>query len=331
MSNIIGIDVSKLTLDCAYLRNVDQNKPKRKRVANSPEGFEALLIWVNTVAGLVTNEIKFIIEPSSIYHELIVQFLYQHQATIYLVNPARIRKFAQGMGILSKNDLIDADLLTRYGLMSRKLIAYKPMPQEVCELKSLLNRLDSLERDLRRELNKQEKVGKTSVLHSREKQSMQRFEKQLKTEIIRFKKYIRETIASSQRLKRDFDLLLTIPGIGAKTAWIMLVILSSREFKSAPEVASFLGLNPIEKESGSTRYRRPRLSKAGNGRLRQSLFFPAMVASSKNPDIKAQYERLLAAGKTKMCALGAAMRKLVHICYGVLKNQRPYEVRTQQA
>jgi transposase len=331
MSNIIGIDVSKLTLDCAYLRDADQNKPKRKRVANSPEGFESLLIWANTVSGLVTNEIKFIIEPSSIYHELIMQFLYQHQATIYLVNPARVRKFAQGMGILSKNDLIDADLLTRYGLMNRKLIAYKPMPQEVCELKSLLNRLDSLERDLRRELNKQEKIGKTSVLHPREKQSMQRFEKQLKTEIIRFKKYIRETIASSRRLKRDFDLLLSIPGIGAKTAWIMLVILSSREFKSAPEVASFLGLNPIEKESGSTRYRRPRLSKAGNARLRQSLFFPAMVASSKNPDIKAQYERLLAAGKTKMCALGAAMRKLVHICYGVLKNQRPYEVHAKQA
>jgi len=160
---------------------------------------------------------------------------------------------------------------------------------------------------------------------------MQRFEKQLKTEIIRFKKYVREIVASSTSLKRDYDLLLTIPGIGTKTAWIMLVILGSREFKSAPEVASFLGLNPIEKESGSTRYRRPRLSKAGNGRLRQSLFFPAMVASSKNPDIKAQNERLLAAGKTKMCALGAAMRKLVHICYGVLKNQQPYEAHTQQA
>ena len=68
---------------------------------------------------------KFVIEPSSIYHELIVQFLYQHQATIYLVNPARVRKFAESMGILSKNDLIDADLLTRYGLMNRKLMHVK--------------------------------------------------------------------------------------------------------------------------------------------------------------------------------------------------------------
>jgi transposase len=330
MSNIIGIDVSKLGLDCAYLRDEDQRKAKRKHVKNSPECFASLLSWAATVSGLAAGEIRFIIEPTSIYHELLVQFLYQRHATVYLVNPARIRKFAEGMGIMSKNDLIDADILTRYGLLNRRLIAYRPEPEELSDLKSLLNRLNSLERDLRRELNRQEKIGKTSVLHRLEKQSMQRFVKQLKKEIVFFKKHIRDSIKSSTSLKRDYDLLLTIPGIGAKTAWTMIVILASRRFESAQEVASFLGLNPVEKRSGKTQYRRPRLSKAGNGRLRQSLFFPAMVATRKNPDIKAQYERLLAAGKTKMCALGAAMRKLVHICYGVLKHQRPYEAHTQQ-
>ncbi len=88
----------------------------------------------------------------------------------------------------------------------------------------------------------------------------------------------------------------------------MIVVLGSCQFDSAPQVASFLGLNPIEKQSGITRYRRHRLSKAGSGRFRQALFFPAMVATRKNPDIKAQNARLLAAGKCKMCALGAAMR-----------------------
>ncbi|MDA0791112.1 MAG: transposase [Proteobacteria bacterium] len=123
-------------------------------------------------------------------------------------------------------------------------------------------------------------------------------------------------------------MLTTIPGVGEKTAWKMLVILKSRSFTSAQEVASFIGLNPIEKRSGMTEYRRPRLSKAGNGYFRQSLFFPAMVATSKNPDIKVQYKRLLANGKSKMCAIRAAMRKLVHICYGVLKSQEPYKVQS---
>ena len=167
---------------------------------------------------------------------------------------------------------------------------------------------------------------------------MRRTVKYLETEIKRFKKHIGEAIKSTASLQKDYELLLTIPAIGARTAWAMLVILGSRRFASAPtrlrscrffEVASYLGLNPIEKQSGTTRYRRPRLSKAGNGRFRQALYFPAMVATRKNPDIKAQYDRLLAADKTKMCALGAAMRKLVHICYGVLKHQRPYEVQVQ--
>ena len=339
MSNIIGIDVGKMSLDCAWLRDLDQDKPKRKKVENSPQGFKSMLTWAQDVSGLAASELSFMVEPTGIYHEFLVQFLDQRQATIYLVNPSMVRKFAAGMGILSKNDLIDADMLTRYGLLNRKLQPYQPEAQEISDLKSLLNRLDTLERDLRRELNRQEKISKSSTIHRLEKQSIQRTVRYLETEIKRFKKHIGEAIKSTASLQKDYELLLTIPGIGARTAWSMLVILRSRRFASAPEVASYLGLNPIEKQlqdsascrslSGTTRYRRPRLSKAGNGRFRQALYFPAMVATRKNPDIKAQYDRLLAADKTKMCALGAAMRKLVHICYGVLKHQRPYEVQVQ--
>ena len=329
MLNIIGIDVGKMSLDCAWLRDLDQDKPKRKKVKNSPQGFKSMLTWAQDVSGLAASELSFMVEPTGIYHEFLVQFLDQRQATIYLVNPSRVRKFADGMGILSKNDLIDADMLTRYGLQSRKLQPYQPEAQEISDLKSLLNRLDTLERDLRRELNRQEKVSKSSTIHRLEKQSMRRTVRYLETEIKRFKKHIGEAIKSTASLQKDYELLLTIPGIGAKTAWTMLVTLRSRRFASAPEAASYLGLNPIEKQSGMTRYRRPRLSKAGNGRFRQALYFPAIVATRKNPDIKAQYDRLLAADKSKMCALGAAMRKLVHICYGVLKHQRPYEVQVQ--
>ena len=339
MLNIIGIDVGKMSLDCAWLRDLDQDKPKRKKVENSPQGFKSMLTWAQDVSGLAASELSFMVEPTGIYHEFLVQFLDQRQATIYLVNPSMVRKFAAGMGILSKNDLIDADMLTRYGLLNRKLQPYQPEAQEISDLKSLLNRLDTLERDLRRELNRQEKISKSSTIHRLEKQSIRRTVRYLETEIKRFKKHIGEAIKSNSSLQKDYELLLTIPGIGARTAWSMLVILRSRRFASAPKVASYLGLNPIEKQlqdsascrslSGTTRYRRPRLSKAGNGRFRQALYFPAMVATRKNPDIKAQYDRLLAADKTKMCALGAAMRKLVHICYGVLKHQRPYEVQVQ--
>ena len=66
------------------------------------------------------------------------------------------------------------------------------------------------------------------------------------------------------------------------------------------------------------------MSRAGNPRLRAALYMAAVVGIRKNPDIKAQYERLLGRGKCKMAALGAAMRKLVHLCFGVLKDEAAY-------
>ena len=107
MSNIIGIDVGKMNLDCARLRDLDQDKAKRKKVENSPQGYKLMLTWAQDVSGFNASELCFMVEPTGIYHEFLVQFLYQHQATIYLVNSSRVRMFAAGIGILSKNELKD--------------------------------------------------------------------------------------------------------------------------------------------------------------------------------------------------------------------------------
>jgi transposase len=90
------------------------------------------------------------------------------------------------------------------------------------------------------------------------------------------------------------------------------------------EVAAFTGLVPRRQESGTLRGR-TRLSKVGSSRLRRALYMPAIVAIRHNPLIKAHYQRLLANGKSKMAALGAAMRKLIHIAFGVLKSGKPFD------
>ena len=86
---------------------------------------------------------------------------------------------------------------------------------------------------------------------------------------------------------------------------------------SPVNMAAFLGLVPVEHRSGTSVRGRPKLSKAGHPRLRAALYMVAVVATRLNPDVRAQYQRLLARGKSKMAALGAAMRKLVHLCFGV--------------
>ena len=129
----------------------------------------------------------------------------------------------------------------------------------------------------------------------------------------------------------------------------MLMVLSPRQFDSASQCSAlvpqgvYLGLVPVQKGSGSSVKGRPQLAKNGNPAIRAKLYLPsraqvaAVTATRYNPDIKAQYSRLTGKGKSKMSAIGAAIpsgafmtfglqvRKLVQICFGVLKHQQPYQ------
>ncbi len=99
----------------------------------------------------------------------------------------------------------------------------------------------------------------------------------------------------------------------------------SHHFDSAEQLAAYLGLVPVERQSGTSVLGRARLSKAGPARVRAVLYMAAVVAIRCNPHVKTVYERLLVKGKAKMAALGAAMHKLVHLCFGVLKTRKPYQ------
>lgn len=105
----------------------------------------------------------------------------------------------------------------------------------------------------------------------------------------------------------------------------MLVILRSHHFDTAEQVAAFLGVVPVEKNSGTSVRGKPRLSKIGPPKVRAKLYLASLCGLRFNPMMKAMYKRLCQRGKVKMCAIGALMRKLVHWCYGVLKTQKPFD------
>lgn len=135
---------------------------------------------------------------------------------------------------------------------------------------------------------------------------------------------IEQHIDNEPQLKEDKQLLESIPGVGKVLSRYMMSLFQSRDFNSAAQMAAFVGTVPMEYQSGTSVNRRPRMSKAGSAKIRAKLYLPAVVATRYNPDAKALYERLLEKGKSKMSALGAVMRKLVHICFGVLKHQQCY-------
>jgi transposase len=137
---------------------------------------------------------------------------------------------------------------------------------------------------------------------------------------------IRDHIDQNPSLSQQRDLLISIPGIGEATAAKLLAeIVDINRYRSARQVAAFAGLVAKHRESGSSVRGKPRLCKVGTARLRKALYFPAIVATHHNPIIRAVSQRLKERGKCPMLIIGAAMRKLIHIAYGVLKSGKPFD------
>jgi len=326
---VIGCDVSKNKLDVALLLSLEPLKIRSKVVANDQPGCMALIEWARRQANCRAQQLHVVMEATGVYHEAAAYALAEAGVGVSVVNPGPVRDFAKGLALRNKTDALDRVVLARYGATVKPPLWQPPAP-EVVELKALLGRLQAVEADLQRESNRLEKaqVSMTPrvVLDSLRESLL--FLEQQKRALL---KRIDDHIEAHPRLARDRQLLESIPAIGRKTANRMLCLLHARAFAAAAAAAAYVGLVPVQHRSGSSVYRPPHLSKAGPSAIRAALYMPAVVAIRSNPDVRMLYERLITAGKSKMSAIGAAMRKLVHICFGVLKNQQPYQPRLRES
>lgn len=304
----LGIDVAKAKLDCLLL-NTSNAKRKAKSIANSADGIAALLSWL-TKQGVAIQDVQVIMEPTGVYHEHALFALAQAGLAVSLINPAQLRKFAQGIGVKTKTDAADSAVLARYGAANHPP-AWQPPSASARELRALLARRDAVAEDLQREHNRAEKAAVAIDTPERVQQSLN--------------EAIDQHIDNDPELRRIWTLLHSIPGVGERVADHMTALLAARQFQTAEQLAAYLGLVPVEWQSGSSVHGRPRMSKAGPAHLRQLLYMPAVVAKTYNPHIRALYDRLLAKGKPKMAAIGAAMRKLAHLCFGVVHSGKPYD------
>ena len=324
----LGIDVSKAKLDCTLLLDVNTLRCRSKSVPNTLEGVKALLQWTERHSGGGPEQVRAALEPTGVYHEAAALALHEAGVHVFVVNPAQLRDFAKGHAVRTKTDAKDSLVLALCAAQV-KLIPWQPAPVEIRELRALMSRLDAVEGELRAELNRQEKaqIAADPALVLRSIAQAISF---WQAERERLQRAIEEHIDRHPGLKSEQERLLSIPAVGEKTANRMLCMLHAGQFRSASQLAAYLGLVPVEHQSGTSIRGRPRLSKAGNARVRAALYMAAVTAIRHNPDVRALYERLLTRGKAKMSALCAAMRKLVHICFGVFKNAQPYRPQIDQ-
>lgn len=314
----IGIDVSQHTLD-AYLLPV-LGKPRYRSFTNDPVGHADLLAWANegcpdgTVLG-------FCMESTGAYGYALACVLALADQHVSIVNPARIKYAGLMRGQGNKTDKADAKLIAEYAQQQRPP-AWQPPTPKARELQALVRRRDDL-----RQLAAREK-GRlaTPELTPATQRSIRRTVAFLEKEADRLHKQADDLIADDEALTASRALLESIPGIGATTAATILGELPEpTHFASAQQAAAYAGLAPREYRSGTTVRKRTRLSKAGNARLRKALYLPTLTAIRFNPLLGGFFERLVEAGKSRMAAVGACMRKLLMIAYGVLKNGLPFD------
>jgi transposase len=320
---IIGIDISKKRLHAAWLRDPEQERSRPKAADNTREGYRQLLAWSERHSKCPPEQLCFVLEATGVYHEALALFLYEAGARVCVVNPYQVKEFARSRGIRTKNDRHDGHVLALFG-RERRPQAWQPPPAQVRHLHSLLKRIETLEADRQRELNRLEKAD-VEQAPAPVRRSLQAMIDTLEAEIERLRRQLDDHIDAHPELKQQRALLESIPGVGPKLSAWFLALFATKRFRSAKQAAAFLGLIPVEYDSGTSVHRRPRLSKAGDGRWRARLYMPALVAIRWNDAIRAQFTRLTATGKSKMSAVGAAMRKLVQIAFGVFNSRTPFQ------
>lgn len=319
---VVGVDVSKGWLDVAV--SSSKSKYYDRRVDNDAKGFQRLLSWVQERTGLGAGELTVVMEATGVYHEAAALALHQAGCRVIVANPKRVRDYAKGLGILNKTDRVDARALVRYGgERGQELVAWEPPPAEIRTLRALYGRLSAVQMDLRRELNRKEQAelsGQPEAVSA----SMQHSIEHLQADCERLRRAIEDHFDQHPHLRDQRELLQSIGGVGPVSGDRMLCLLRRHEFRTARQASAFVGLAPTLHESGTSVRRRPRRAKHGEGSLKGVLYMAAISASRHNPELRRHYQSLLSAGKTKMSALGALMRRLLHIAFGILKSGKPY-------
>ena len=311
---ILGVDIAKKKYDVALL--FVNGKLKHKVFKNNQEGFGELSLWLKRQE---VDHVHVCMEASSTYGDELATHLYDQGHIVSIVNPARIKGFAQSELLRTKNDKVDAGLIARF-CKAMHPEPWTPVSPGIKRLQALVRRIDALISIRTQEMNR------IDVSHESVRSSVRDHIAYLDQEIGNLKKQVAAYITNDPNLKMKRDLLKSIPGIGEATIAAILAELHMFEkCDRVQKVVAFIGLAPREMISGSSIKGKPRICKTGNSRMRKALYMPALVSIRYNPVIRVMYERLKKNGKNGKVIVCAIMRKPVHIIFGILKSGQPFD------
>lgn len=310
--NFIGIDVAKEKFDVCFFNETGTTVKKVFKQTNS--GFNKFINWVNKTC----SSCWICMEATGHYSEALAEFLVAQGKQVSVVNPMQIKFFAKVKLARNKNDTIDAQIIAEYCKLMRPRL-FEPRTAEQKYIRELVQ----LENTLKIQCGTlQNQLG--CVQSGKIKKEIEKTIKLLDKRLKELEISIELEIERNEKLKSLISLLVSIKGIGKVSAYRLLAYLPDISlFKSAKQLAAFVGLSPMQKKSGKYAGK-TKLSKFGNPVFRRILYMPALVAKQHNKALKPFVNRLQKSGLTRKAIVGAVMRKLVHIIFGMLKSNSEF-------
>jgi transposase len=305
----VGIDISKDWLDVGRFPEAPG-----ARFANSASGHAALIAWLEGL-GAPGDETpaRVVFEATGAYHRGLAEALERAARPYCKVNPRQARRFAQALGRLAKTDRIDAGMLARMG----HVLDLEPQGEKQGDLSALTSARQALVKDRNALLARRSTTGHALVLSQ-----LDRRRAAIEADIAEIDAALAELVRADDGLRARASILVSIPGLAAVSATTILAEMPELGTLGNKQAAAMAGVAPITRSSGQWRGR----AFIGGGRssLRRALYMPALVAVRFNPDMRATYERLVAAGKPKKLALVAVMRKLIVLANALLRDGRKW-------
>jgi len=308
----LGIDIAQATFRAALW--FDQHRFVQAEFANHPGGFRQLGTWLKRhgVGPLAAG-----LESTNTYAEALAGWLHAQGHRVYLLKPERTACYARCRGQRNKTDAADAVTIAAF-VAQHAGSPWQPPSAEQKTLRSLTrarHQLVECSKQLRNQLKTADPVARPhlqAVLGSVTRQ------------LGALARSIAEHLRAQPALAAQVRRLMTIKGIGLVTAAIAIAELPPITPESDPRaICAWAGLTPRRRQSGKTELP-ARLSRKGNGYLRQALFRPALVAKKHNPLLRAFALRLAAAGKRPGAIVGAIAHKLLRIAVGLLRSNTDF-------
>jgi len=322
VTGVAGIDVSKLKFDLYALAS-SRTAGLTKSLPNNASGHRALHDWL-VKKGFVPAATHVCLEATGPYSENLAIFLVESGWRVSVVNPARIKGFAQSELARNKTDRADAALLARFCAAMQPAL-WEPPSAEYRQLRAWVERLQALKDMRQQERNRIEALDAATDLRVRD--HVGEHIAWLDEAITKLERDIDQHIDGHPELRQDAQLIASIPGMGRTTVAKVLAYAGNvRRFDSAKSLAAFIGVTPRQRLSGTSVKGRTMLSRTGHQALRNALYMPGLVARRHNEALRVFGDRLRLNGLAPKAVIGAVMRKLAHLIYGVIKSGKPFDL-----